>query len=241
MSGWVKLHRKITEHWIYQEKPFDKRSAWNDLIMFANHKENKAIIGNRVIKVERGSFITSEVKMAERWGWTRKSVRIFLKLLENDGMLTKKSTTKYTAVTIANYGLYQGEGTTEDTTKEQQRNNKGTTKEQRSIHKQEDKESKNEKKLKNEKKEKDIKNIYADAVKLKPDEHQKLVELFGQPGADERIQNLSLYIQSKGDKYKSHYATILNWERKNGPEKVAKKEKSSNPFNEIALERGYWT
>ena len=80
-------------------------------------------------------------------------------------------------------------------------------------------------------------------MKLKPDEHQKLVELFGQAGADERIQNLSLYIQSKGDKYKSHYATILNWERKNGPATAAKTgpaEKSKNLFTELAKREGIW-
>ena len=33
---------------------------------------------------------------------------------------------------------------------------------------------------------------------------------------EERIDRLSLYIGSKGDKYKSHYATIKNWARKDG-------------------------
>jgi len=57
------------------------------------------------------------------------------------------------------------------------------------------------------------KNLFAGAVHLTKEEHQKLVDKFGQVGADDRIEKLSLYIQSKGDKYKSHYATILNWER----------------------------
>ncbi len=67
-SGWVKLHRQITEHWIYDDKPYDRRSAWNDLIMSANHKDGKLNIGNQIIVVKRGSFITSEVKLGERWG-----------------------------------------------------------------------------------------------------------------------------------------------------------------------------
>ena len=57
------------------------------------------------------------------------------------------------------------------------------------------------------------KDAYAECVHLSKDEHQKLVDKFGQAGTDRRIENLALYIQSKGDKYRSHYATILNWER----------------------------
>lgn len=64
-------------------------------------------------------------------------------------------------------------------------------------------------------KEKESKDIYFEAVKLTAEEYSKLVEKFGKRGADDRIENLSLYIQSKGDKYQSHYATILHWERKN--------------------------
>lgn len=53
-------------------------------------------------------------------------------------------------------------------------------------------------------------------VHLLAEEHQKLVTQFGATGTQERIENLSSYIASKGAKYKSHYATLLVWERKNG-------------------------
>lgn len=49
-------------------------------------------------------------------------------------------------------------------------------------------------------------------VKLSDEELKKLKEKF--PDYEERIEDLSLYIKSKGDKYKSHYGTILNWARK---------------------------
>ena len=38
---------------------------------------------------------------------------------------------------------------------------------------------------------------------------------------EERIDDLSYYIGSKGDKYKSHYRTILSWQRKNEPKGVS--------------------
>jgi hypothetical protein len=48
-------------------------------------------------------------------------------------------------------------------------------------------------------------------VKLSPREHRDLVQRFGIEETKRLIDRLSLYIGSKGDKYKSHHATILNW------------------------------
>jgi len=60
---------------------------------------------------------------------------------------------------------------------------------------------------------------FADNVKMSPMEHDKLVELFGEQGTKDRIENLSLYKKSKGKKYKDDYATILTWERRDQKEK----------------------
>ena len=56
------------------------------------------------------------------------------------------------------------------------------------------------------------KNIYGEFknVKLTEEEYKKLEEADLLP----YIERLSNYMASKGKKYKSHYATILNWSRK---------------------------
>uniref|UniRef100_A0A6H1ZHD1 DUF1376 domain-containing protein n=1 Tax=viral metagenome TaxID=1070528 RepID=A0A6H1ZHD1_9ZZZZ len=54
-------------------------------------------------------------------------------------------------------------------------------------------------------------------VFLSDDEIKKLEEKHGEHGKTDRIEKLSSYIASKGKKYKSHYATILTWDRKNNP------------------------
>jgi len=53
-------------------------------------------------------------------------------------------------------------------------------------------------------------------VHLTDEEMQKLIDQFGKQNTQERIERLSEYIASKGKKYKSHYATILAWARKDG-------------------------
>jgi len=72
-------------------------------------------------------------------------------------------------------------------------------------------------------KEKEIekKKKYLEFVYLTEEQYQKLVELFTEQGTKERIQSLNDYLGSKGVKYKSHYHTILSWERKNNGQKPA--------------------
>jgi hypothetical protein len=59
------------------------------------------------------------------------------------------------------------------------------------------------------------KNIYAEFVSMSEEQHSKLIQEFGEDGANERIDRLNLYKGSTGKKYKDDYLTILNWERKN--------------------------
>jgi len=54
---------------------------------------------------------------------------------------------------------------------------------------------------------------FGDRVLLTKEEYGKLVKRFGKDGADGKIIDLDLGIQSKGYKYDSHYSTILSWER----------------------------
>lgn len=61
----------------------------------------------------------------------------------------------------------------------------------------------------------EFKNVF-----LSDEEYQKLKDRFGE-GLNEMIETLSIGIESKGYKYKSHYATILNWKRREEKEKEA--------------------
>ena len=127
-KGFIKLDRAIFEHWIFQDA--EKFKAFVDLIQLMRFKDETLIIGNDVITIPRGSFYTSELKLAERWGWSRKKVRSYLDLLSKEGMLIKKGTTKGTMLTLVNYDFYQGEGTTKGTSKEHQKNNEGKEREE---------------------------------------------------------------------------------------------------------------
>jgi len=128
-KGWISIHRQIQEHWVWKDKPFDRRSAWIDLLMMANHQDNRFLLGNELIEVRRGSFITSELKLMDRWGWSKTKVRNFFKLLEEDGMIKKESDKKKTTLTICNYNDYQISENYKETTEKPQENHEETTEE----------------------------------------------------------------------------------------------------------------
>lgn len=110
MKGWIKLHRKLQEHWIWNEKrKFSKFESWIYILFQANHQDKKMMINGQLVDVKKGEFVTSEVRLAEKWDWDRKIVRKFLMTLENENMIRKKSTPKYTSITIENWELYQNE------------------------------------------------------------------------------------------------------------------------------------
>lgn len=120
-KGFIKLDRSIFEHWIFQDA--EKFKAFVDLIQLARWKDEKLLIGNDLVTIPRGSYYTSELKLAARWGWGRDKTRNFLSLLEKEGMIKKKGTTKGTMLTIENYRVYQDEHPTVYTTKTHQTNN----------------------------------------------------------------------------------------------------------------------
>lgn len=120
-KGWIALHRNIRDHWVYQEKRvFSKYEAWLDLLMDANHQNNKFLFDGQLIEVNRGEFITSVRQLCERWGWSNTKVNRFLKMLEDDQMLIRKSDSKKTVITIVNYDFYQRYESKETTQKRQQ-------------------------------------------------------------------------------------------------------------------------
>lgn len=105
-QGWIKLDRSIMNHWIYEDAEMLK--AWIDLLLSCNHKDNKILFDAHPIVIKRGQYMTSIRKLSNRWGWSRARVVRFLDTLEEDGMITRKSDTKKTLLTIENYGFYQG-------------------------------------------------------------------------------------------------------------------------------------
>lgn len=108
MTGWISLHRSIQKHWLFEEKrKFSRFEAWIDILLMANHSDNKIMHDGDLITVKRGQRITSLRQLGERWSWSITKVDKYLKTLESDGMLVVKKDTKKTVLTVVNYDDYQ--------------------------------------------------------------------------------------------------------------------------------------
>lgn len=159
-EGWIKLYRTIQDHWIWNDP--QKLKWWLDILLLANHKENKFILGNDLMQLERGEFHTSLVKLSERWGVDRKTIRRFLDVLECDKMITQKRTTKGTTIKVSNYADYQDfSEVPKDNKRDRKVPAKGTTKSQQSPSERDT--NNNDKNVKNDNNEK---NIYSDNPEL---------------------------------------------------------------------------
>lgn len=129
--GWIRIHRKIQDHWLWEDKPFSRGQAWVDILLLANHEDKKIFMDGELIEVCRGEHITSEPKLASRWGWSRTKVRNFLEILEQEGMLKNiKEGKKRTRLKVLNYNTYQDMANNRKTTDEQPKDNRKTTEEQ---------------------------------------------------------------------------------------------------------------
>ncbi|EYG17089.1 primosome subunit DnaD [Staphylococcus aureus F52326] len=160
MTGWISIDRSIQNYWLFKEKrTFSKFEAWIYLLMEANHSKAKVPIGNQIVTVERGQRLTSILTLSDLFNWSRFKVKTFLDLLESDGMLEVKTTSKYTLITIVNYDFYQSEqgrnqhqNDIKPTSKQHQSNINPTSKQHQTNTNNNDNKDNNEKNVNNEKK-----------------------------------------------------------------------------------------
>lgn len=105
MSGWIKIHRDITRHWIFRDA--EKFKWWMDMLFLASYEDNRTLVKNQITEIKRGQFIGSISFFVKRWEVSKDRVINFLKLLQSDGMIDKKSDKNVTIITICNYESYQ--------------------------------------------------------------------------------------------------------------------------------------
>ena len=108
MQGWISVHRKIEECWVWFDEPFSKGQAWIDILLLANHAPKKCLVDGKLTVIGEGERLTSIRKLAERWQWSRDKTSKFLHLLEADEMIELKKSHHFTIIKVRNYGLYQG-------------------------------------------------------------------------------------------------------------------------------------
>lgn len=121
MGGWIKIYQTIREHWIWNDPR--KLKWWIDLLMLAEWRDSKRLVGSDLVTIKRGQLIASVHYLRERWAYkddngvqrkpSEHTILKFLSLLEADQMISraKHPATRATMITIVNYDDYQQNST----------------------------------------------------------------------------------------------------------------------------------
>lgn len=104
-DGWIKTHRRIMQHWIWQDPLLFQR--WMYILLMANYTNKKALFKGDLVEYKRGELATSIVKLSNEWNCDRKTVKKFLNMLEIDEMISVKSSKLGTTIKVLNYNAYQ--------------------------------------------------------------------------------------------------------------------------------------
>lgn len=131
MSGWIKLHRELTDKAIWQESTPEQKTILITLLMMANHQEKEWEWKGKRYKAEPGQFVTSLESIVKKCGKgiTVQNVRTALKRFEKYEFLTNQSTNKNRLITVVNWEVYQNKDSevTSKITSNQQATNKQLT------------------------------------------------------------------------------------------------------------------
>lgn len=196
MPGWIKLSREIQSHWIYSE-PL-KFKWWITILLEANYVEGKTVLGNQIIKVEKGQSVKSLRTWALILNTTPKTVSLFFDTLSKEGMITKKIIGKgkqsSTLINITNYNYYQDDLETQCKRKVNAKETEATTLTTDNIRNKE--------------------NIYRSFkhLEISNDEIEKLKNKFSIEEINEVLDRIENY--SKNKNYTSLYLTANNWLKK---------------------------
>lgn len=107
-NGYILLHRKIQDNFIFKEKrKFSKLEAWIDILLNVSYDTSSVFIKNKQINLLRGELCLSFELWGNRWGWSKSKVRSFLKLLESENMITLTNEVVTTRLKVINYETYQ--------------------------------------------------------------------------------------------------------------------------------------
>ena len=206
-EGYIKLYRKMMKWGWYTDT--NAKCVFLHLLFLAQYEA----CFYRGVKLDVGQAVTSIREIATQTGISVQSVRTALEHLKSTQEITQSPHGKFSVFTVKNYSEYQGDNTTANNQVTQNQHSANTDP---YIKKSRSQEIKNIKE----------KNISIEILKKKfgefenvvltGEEHEKLVDSLGDIGAKEYIERLSSYLAQSGRRYKSHYATMLSWWRKDG-------------------------
>lgn len=102
--GWVKLHREILESPIFNDSDLLKTYIW--CLLRATHSKRDVFLGNQLIHLNKGEFVTGFNKASIELGTTESKTRRTIAKLEKLGVIKRRATNLFSIITVADYSYY---------------------------------------------------------------------------------------------------------------------------------------
>lgn len=122
-NGWVKLHRNIVYNKIFDNEKALKIWIW--ILLKANHAPHDVLIGRDRIHLQSGQFVFGSNTATEELRMSKSTIHFWLDFLRVERCIERKTTNRYSVITVLNYNDYQQA----DQSLERQKNAKRTPKE----------------------------------------------------------------------------------------------------------------
>lgn len=180
MDGWIKLHRKLLVSNVFDNEKLLKVFIY--CLLKASHDGHNQQVGRQVVPLKLGQFVFGRKKAAAELNMKESTVRDYMNILKDDGVIDIKSTNKYSIVTIENWAFYQ----TSDDKNRQQTQHQIDTKSTSDEHQINT--NKNVKNVENEK------NISATAAEKKYGWYDKFHHCFGKVPTPIQIDSITSFL-----------------------------------------------
>lgn len=103
MKGYIKIHRKFRD-WEWYSEPVVK-DVFLHLLITANWEDSRY----KGHEIKAGQTIITVSGLASELGVSTRQVRTAIEKLESTGEITRKTTNRFTVVTVENWSLYQAD------------------------------------------------------------------------------------------------------------------------------------
>ncbi len=97
MVGYITLHRKIKEHWIFDDPVLFK--LWVTMLLDAKFSDTERRVNGAVVSIKRGQLVFGLEQWSREHKVTCSKLRTLLKNLEKCGMISRQKTNKYSLIT----------------------------------------------------------------------------------------------------------------------------------------------
>jgi len=103
-KGFCMLSKELMDSEYYFSERFTRMQAYLDLCLLAEWKDRKFIKRGQVVELKAGQLAKSEEELAERWQWSRNTVRKYLNEQQSIGNIEQQKSRLITIITVK-FGL----------------------------------------------------------------------------------------------------------------------------------------